>query len=444
MTIPKTSAINPNQTSAASSGSKPAANQPPTQFKPLFGMSKQERVGEIKQLLGFYNINSDYNSTKIPASFIQDKDAIKFSTSPDGITEVKSEKTGLSFKCNDAELSTLVSQLRGDADPTNSKQDGIIGSYSQGHVGDCWFLSTLDNLAESAEGKQIIKETIKNNGNGTFSVKFKGADAPLTVSESELKQGTININGESFQISSGDKDVRILEIAANKQMVKHPEKYGKGRTINGGLTNEAWELLTGKKDSKAVNSDNKDEAYYKDVINVNAVNTKAIASNNLIIKEIQADLTKIKQAQLSAPDNQSYKKAYKDYSENLTQVESQNKKMETYLKTLDVNGAKLMLTPEGRKTKITNLLETIEPSRLCCNTTELAGATQINNNFEKGLKLSGGRNLFENHGYNIIGVDAKTKTISLSDPHNSKEPLTITYDEYFKNKLTLSVFEGLK
>ena len=103
--------------------------------------------------------------------------------------------------------------------------------FSQGQTGDCWFLASIAAVKRSPKGQKILDNTIKDNGDGTYTVKFKGANKEYTVSALEI------ISKNDY--ASGDKDVRILEIAANKH-------YLTG--IVGGNPAEGLELLLGTDD----------------------------------------------------------------------------------------------------------------------------------------------------------------------------------------------------
>ena len=110
----------------------------------------------------------------------------------------------------------------------NAKLDG---DFSQGNVGDCWFLASIAAVKRSPKGQKILDNTIKDNGDGTYTVKFKGADKKYTVTALEI------MSKEDY--ADGDLDARILEIAANKH-------YLEG--IYGGNPANALELLLGTGD----------------------------------------------------------------------------------------------------------------------------------------------------------------------------------------------------
>lgn len=128
----------------------------------------------------------------------------------------------------------------------SDQQDGVIGDFRQGEAGDCWFLAVVANLKDLPDhGRGILKETIKNNKNGTYTVNFKGGDGkPITITEEEVQRGTIKVKGKDLVLSRGDKDVRILELAANKYIGMHPEQFDNAKNIFGNNEKYAWQLLT--------------------------------------------------------------------------------------------------------------------------------------------------------------------------------------------------------
>ncbi len=84
----------------------------------------------------------------------------------------------------------------------------IDGNFRQGKTGDCFFLAAVKAAASNPKGREILNETIKKNQDGSWTVKFKGADKEITVTPLDI------VNNE--KLSTGDLDVKILEIAAKK------------------------------------------------------------------------------------------------------------------------------------------------------------------------------------------------------------------------------------
>ena len=104
-------------------------------------------------------------------------------------------------------------------------------NFSQGQIGDCWFLASIAAVKRSPKGQKVLDNTIKDNGDGTYTVKFKGAKEAYTVSALEIMS--------KDDYAYGDLDVRILEIAANKHSLI---------SINGGNPADGLELLLGTGD----------------------------------------------------------------------------------------------------------------------------------------------------------------------------------------------------
>ena len=126
-------------------------------------------------------------------------------------------------------LSKCIAQSRyWKAVKPNTKIDK---DFSQGQTGDCWLLASIAAIKRSPKGQRILDNTIKDNGDGTYTVKFKGTDKEYTVSALEI------MSKEDY--ADGDLDARILEIAANKHYIEG---------IYGGNPANALELLLGSGD----------------------------------------------------------------------------------------------------------------------------------------------------------------------------------------------------
>ena len=112
----------------------------------------------------------------------------------------------------------------------NTKIDGVL---NQGEIGDCFFLASIAAAAVKPKGLQILNNSIKENSDGSYTVKFKGADKEYIVTPLELYDNRDNY-------SSGDLDVKILEIAANRHFLQGI-KYG-------GNTAKVLDLILGTND----------------------------------------------------------------------------------------------------------------------------------------------------------------------------------------------------
>ena len=106
----------------------------------------------------------------------------------------------------------------------NSKvQDGKIGFFKQGKLGDCWFLAQLMAYVSTPEGENNIRKRIKTNSDGTYTVtlqhpnlRFQKKEEKYTVTKQEIEN-----RAKNRDLSSGDIDVQILEIAFERYLKKH-------------------------------------------------------------------------------------------------------------------------------------------------------------------------------------------------------------------------------
>jgi hypothetical protein len=120
-------------------------------------------------------------------------------------------------------------------------------SVEQGAIGNCYFASALASVAQS--NPELIRNAIKDNGDGTYTVTFPGArDYPVTVkAPTEAEQGLYNAGGQHGLWAS------VMEKA-------HGEFYNQGIMAKvfgrswtptegadgGGIPGNAIALLTGQ------------------------------------------------------------------------------------------------------------------------------------------------------------------------------------------------------
>lgn len=149
----------------------------------------------------------------------------------------------------------------------------------QGRTGDCWLLAGLNSIAESENGKNLIKECISvNPETQDVTVKLNGGKDEFLISQHELlKHGNL---------SKGDYDLRAVEIAFKRYF----NSLTPPRTLDGGFAYETFEILTGNKSSivTTINPQDPEETSLKVVegdkfIQFNSKNAQQFKNKPLII-----------------------------------------------------------------------------------------------------------------------------------------------------------------
>ena len=103
-------------------------------------------------------------------------------------------------------------------DAYDPKVNGEIDEpVAQGNTGDCWLVAGVLALNTTEVGRQIIKDSIKVNQDGSVTVTFKGFNPPIsyTISSEEIARHDTDTN-TSDAYSNGDNDMLVLELAVEK------------------------------------------------------------------------------------------------------------------------------------------------------------------------------------------------------------------------------------
>ena len=135
------------------------------------------------------------------------------------------------------------------------KNDGVLGDFKQGQTGDCWLLASISAITSDEKGKEVIKNALSVNDDGSVNVYFKGIDKTYTITKNELYT-TI-----SKDYAAADPDVVAVELAMEKyrkglldtnlargtalNLIYAPKNTGS--VLDGGDPVQALQLLTGKK-----------------------------------------------------------------------------------------------------------------------------------------------------------------------------------------------------
>lgn len=124
-----------------------------------------------------------------------------------------------------------------DASKITKPNGKIDQTFSQGNTGDCWLLASIQALAQTPKGLEILNDSVSVDEKGNVTVTLKGAGKSYLITPEEL--------AGNHQFSSGDGDVRAIEIAMDRYFME--ERGVRGRIdLNGNKEHTAFRLLTGK------------------------------------------------------------------------------------------------------------------------------------------------------------------------------------------------------
>lgn len=101
--------------------------------------------------------------------------------------------------------------------------DGVIDDTRQRDIGDCWLLCGVNALRTTEEGREIIKNSIQYNNDGSVTVNLKGVNKSYTITAEEIAAKEYSDTSKHY--SSGDDDMNILEMAI--------EKFRREKIVNG-------------------------------------------------------------------------------------------------------------------------------------------------------------------------------------------------------------------
>ncbi|PZM85858.1 MAG: hypothetical protein DKT66_00185 [Candidatus Melainabacteria bacterium] len=154
-------------------------------------------------------------------------------------------------RTREGQLNQLNSNLF--ATPDNPLQSITPDAVVQGTIGDCYYLAAVSSLA--ASNPQAIRDMIRDNGNGTYTVTFPGDTAnPVTINApTDAERGLYN-GGHKYGTWAG-----VLERAFGQYQSEHGNIFRRARVSMesggnvpteyagaGGQTSWATELLTGR------------------------------------------------------------------------------------------------------------------------------------------------------------------------------------------------------
>ena len=123
-------------------------------------------------------------------------------------------------------------------DKNNTPSDGQINADTKQQTeGDCGFLSTTRGISQTDTGRAFIKQAIKANDDGSYDVKFAGADKTYHVSKEQSEKGNW---------AKGDIDMQVLGSAADDYFKENGEDGVEGKSHP-----QIAQLLTGSNPSQS-------------------------------------------------------------------------------------------------------------------------------------------------------------------------------------------------
>lgn len=153
----------------------------------------------------------------------------------------------------------------------NGKIDSI--TY-QGGTGDCWLLAPINAIARSKKGLDMLNSSLKVNADGGVTVYLNGVNKSYTISKKDLYSAK--------DLSTGDLDVRAIEIAVERYMMEY-----KKDDINGDTEQVAYDILIGG--NKKVwywNGTKLDDTYKSKINNPDILITASISNKEKLSKGV--------------------------------------------------------------------------------------------------------------------------------------------------------------
>lgn len=143
--------------------------------------------------------------------------------------------------------------------PTSSQPviDGVSpDDISQGILGDCWYIASLQAVAQA--DPSVIEEAITDNGNGTYTVRLyrDGNPVYITVTTDQVVAQADGYEGERPFARSTDPD-EMWPAIMEKALASYEGSYG---AIETGSGSRGLEIITGKKSTTNNNATAKELA----------------------------------------------------------------------------------------------------------------------------------------------------------------------------------------
>lgn len=303
-----------------------------------------------------------------------------------------------------------LSQLLYYTDTTDLISDGKIGSFAQGRTGDCWFLSLIGNYASTKAGEKNIANRIsKPDKNGTYTVTFddpfdSSKKKEYKVSQEDLKNYDL-LDIDTY-FSSGDLDVRILEVAMGKMLnenllsLKEYQRYRDEEYIFNSFMPE-----------KPLSEFSPSTISAAGFVEKQLLVHRSLGYESNIIRYV-------KKPEVLTDDDMLLMYSSRDFIEN-----TDTKIFSIELELVKENG-EVKIKPSVKATEYESLTDIINKKSMQAHEMVIgSGGEAFSTNKKENRYISGG------HAFNIMDLH-KDGSITVNDPYNSAFPHTITNEDF--------------
>lgn len=193
-------------------------------------LSNQQKKECLNYMVDLGKKTADYGNQRSDDVVPSMKKLVAQYDSQHGLDEISKKRLVADFKKIINRSDTLQTAI---PERPNGKIDK---SYKQGQTGDCWLLAGIQSLAMTPQGKKMLDNAVKVDKKGNATVTLKGVGKKYTVTARDLKC--------SNELSTGDTDVRALEIAMDRYFRESVTAEQESRAdIDGNSVGKALALL---------------------------------------------------------------------------------------------------------------------------------------------------------------------------------------------------------